>query len=78
MGDISYLGKKRINSKTDIVGDLTVSGSANITDSILIAGAEPVTFGALQKMVVTETTTNLLNFDFISTSSGEVVIHEEL
>ena len=53
MGDISYLGKKRINTNTDIVGDLTVSGSANITDSILIAGAEPVTFGALQKMVIT-------------------------
>jgi|TARA_R110000823_G_scaffold145382_3_gene275573 hypothetical protein len=78
MGNISYLGNNRITSDQEIQGDLIVSGTVKVETSLFVAGAEPVTFGALQKMVVTETTTNLLNFDFISTSSGEVVIHEEL
>ena len=76
MGDITYIGYNRINRDTDIDGDFVVSGSALITESLLIAGSEPVTFGTLQKMVVTEDTTNILNFDFISTSTGEVVLYE--
>ena len=76
MGDVSYIGKKRVNTDTDIVGDLVVSGSLTTTGALLIAGSEPVTFGALAKMVVTEETTSLLNFEFISTSTGEVVIYE--
>jgi hypothetical protein len=76
MGNISYLGNNRITSDQEIQGDLIVSGTVKVETSLFVAGAEPVTFGALQKMVVTETTTNLLNFDFISTSSGDVVIYE--
>ena len=78
MGDISYLGNNRITSDQEIQGDLTVSGTVKVETSLFVAGAEPVTFGALQKMVITEETTNLLDFDFISTNSGEVVIHEAL
>ena len=75
MAEVSYLGYSRVNNDTDIDGDLVVSGSAKV-ESLLIAGSEPVTFGTLQKMVVTEETTSILNFDFISTSEGEVVIFE--
>ena len=75
MAEVSYLGYSRVNNDTDIDGDLVVSGSTKV-ESLLIAGSEPVTFGTLQKMVVTEDTTTLLNFDFISTSDGEVVIYE--
>jgi len=78
MGDISYIGNNRITSDQEIQGDLTVSGTVKVETSLFVAGAEPVTFGALQKMVITEETTNLLDFDFISTNSGEVVIHEAL
>tara|TARA_R110000782_G_scaffold86626_3_gene167898 strand:- start:295 stop:531 length:237 start_codon:yes stop_codon:yes gene_type:complete len=78
MGNISYLGNNRITSDQEIQGDLTVSGTVKVETSLFVAGAEPVTFGALQKMVITEETTNLLDFDFISTNSGEVVIHEAL
>tara|TARA_B100000959_G_C14636505_1_gene482457 strand:+ start:359 stop:595 length:237 start_codon:yes stop_codon:yes gene_type:complete len=76
MGDITYIGYNRINRDTDIDGDFIVSGSALITESLLIAGSEPVTFGTLQKMLVTEDTTSILDFNFISTSTGEVVIYE--
>ena len=76
MADPSYLGFKAINSDTTIRGDLVVTGSLTTTGALLIAGSEPVTFGALAKMVVTEETTTLLNFEFISTSTGEVVIYE--
>ena len=75
MAEVSYLGYCRVNNDTDIDGDLVVSGSARV-ESLLIAGSEPVKFGTLQKMVVTEDTTTLLDFDFISTSDGEVVIYE--
>ena len=76
MGDLTYIGYNRINRDTDIDGDFIVSGSALITESLLIAGSEPVTFGTLQKMLVTEDTTSILDFNFISTSTGEVVIYE--
>lgn len=75
MANLSYIGHSRVNNDTDIDGDLVVSGSTKV-ESLLIAGSEPVTFGTLQKMVVTEETTSILNFDFISTSDGEVVIYE--
>ena len=74
MGNISYLGNTRVTNDSEIEGDLTVSGSVKVESSLLIAGSEPVTFGTLQKMVVTEDTTNLLDFNFISTSTGEVII----
>ena len=76
MGNISYLGNNRITSDQEIQGDLTVSGTVKVETSLFVAGAEPVTFGALQKMVVTEESTNLLNFEIITDSTGDVVIHE--
>ncbi len=75
MAEVSYLGYSRINNDTDIDGDVVVSGSAKV-ESLLIAGSEPVTFGTLAKMVVTEETTSILNFEYISTSDGEVVLYE--
>jgi len=76
MGDISYLGKKRINTPTDIVGDVVVSGSLTTTGDLFAAGATPVTFALLEKMVLTEESTNLLNFEIITDSTGDVVIYE--
>ena len=52
MGDISYLGKKRVNSDTDIVGDLVVTGSINTTGTIKEAGVALATLDAIQNMVI--------------------------
>tara|TARA_Y100000992_G_C21147401_1_gene434500 strand:- start:442 stop:681 length:240 start_codon:yes stop_codon:yes gene_type:complete len=77
MGDISYLGKKRVNSDTDIVGDLVVTGSINTTGTIKEAGVSLLTLDALQNMVVYDDSLNtILNFDFVSTSDGDIVVHK--
>lgn len=77
MGDISYLGKKRINSKTDIVGDLVVTGSINTTGTIKEAGVALATLDAIQNMVIYDDSLNtILNFDYVGTSDGDIVVHK--
>ena len=78
MGDISFLGYKRIIGNTEIVGDLIISGSTTSTGAIKEGASSLVSFGALEKMVVTEETTSLLNFETITDSTGDVLIYEAL
>jgi len=77
MGDISYIGKKRVNSDTDVVGDLVVTGSINTTGTIKEAGVSLLTLDALQNMVVYDDSLNtILNFDYVGTSDGDIVVHK--
>tara|TARA_X000001036_G_scaffold263122_1_gene244555 strand:+ start:200 stop:439 length:240 start_codon:yes stop_codon:yes gene_type:complete len=77
MGDISYLGKKRVNSDTDIVGDLVVTGSINTTGTIKEAGVALATLDAIQNMVIYDDSLNtILNFDYVGTSDGDIVVHK--
>ena len=77
MGDISYLGKKRVNSDTDIVGDLAVTGSINTTGTIKEAGVALATLDAIQNMVIYDDSLNtILNFDYVGTSDGDIVVHK--
>ena len=77
MGDISYLGKKRVNSNTDIVGDLVVTGSISSTGAINEAGVALVTLDAIQNMVIYDDSLNtILNFDYVGTSDGDIVVHK--
>ena len=82
MGDITYMGFKGINSDTTIKGELVVTGSISSTDAIKEDGVALVTLTlvAMQKMVVPEITetTTIMNFDFVSTSDGDVVVYEAL
>ena len=77
MGDISYLGKKRVNSDTDVVGDLVVTGSINTTGTIKEAGVALATLDAIQNMVIYDDSLNtILNFDYVGTSDGDIVVHK--
>ena len=77
MGDISYLGKKRVNSDTNIVGDLVVTGSINTTGTIKEAGVALATLDAIQNMVIYDDSLNtILNFDYVGTSDGDIVVHK--
>jgi len=77
MGDISYIGKKRVNSDTDIVGDLVVTGSINTTGTIKEAGVALATLDAIQNMVIYDDSLNtILNFDYVGTSDGDIVVHK--
>lgn len=77
MGDISYLGKKRVNSNTDIVGDLVVTGSISSTGAIKEAGVALVTLDAIQNMVIyDDSLSTILNFDYVGTSDGDIVVHK--
>ena len=77
MGDISYLGKKRVNSDTDIVGDLVVTGSINTTGTIKEVGVALATLDAIQNMVIYDDSLNtILNFDYVGTSDGDIVVHK--
>ena len=80
MGDITYMGFKGINSDTTIKGELVVTGSISSTGAIKEAGIPIVTLLAIQKMVVPEITetTTIMNFDYVSTSDGDVVVYEAL
>lgn len=77
MGDISYIGKKRVNSDTDVVGDLVVTGSINTTGTIKEAGVALATLDAIQNMVIYDDSLNtILNFDYVGTSDGDIVVHK--
>ena len=77
MGDLSYIGKKRVNSDTDIVGDLVVTGSINTTGTIKEAGVALATLDAIQNMVIYDDSLNtILNFDYVGTSDGDIVVHK--
>ena len=77
MGDISYLGKKRVNSDTDIVGDLVVTGSINTTGTIKEAGVALATLDAIQNMVIYDDSLNtILNVDYVGKADGDNVVHK--
>jgi|TARA_Y100000034_G_scaffold7909_1_gene8677 hypothetical protein len=78
MGDLTFLGYKRINSDTDVDGNFVVSGSITSTGAIKEGTTSLVSFSALEKMVVTEETTNIMNFELITDSTGDVVVHAAL
>ena len=79
MADPGYMGFKGINSDTTIKGDLVVTGSINSTGAIKEDGVALVTLGAIQKMVMyDESLSDILTFDFVSTSDGDVVVYEAL
>jgi hypothetical protein len=79
MADPGYLGFKGINSDTTIKGDLVVTGSISSTGAIKEDGVALVTLGAIQKMVIyDESLSDILTFDFVSTSDGDVVVYEAL
>jgi hypothetical protein len=77
MGDVSYLGKKRINTNTDIIGDLVVTGSINSTGTIKEAGVALATLDAIQNMVIyDESLDTIFNFDYVGTSGGDIVVYK--
>ena len=77
MGDVSYIGKKRINSNTDIIGDLVVTGSISSTGAIKEAGTALATLDAIQNMVIyDESLATILTFDYVSTSGGDIVVYK--
>lgn len=77
MGDISFIGKKRINSDTDVIGDLVVTGSISSTGAIKENGVALATLDAIQNMVIyDDSLSTILNFDYVSTAGGDIVVHK--
>jgi len=77
MGDVSYIGKKRINSNTDVIGDLVVTGSISATGAIKENGVALATLDAIQNMVIYDDSLNtILNFDYVGTTDGDIVVHK--
>jgi len=84
---ISYLGLDRFGNPVKIDrGGLEVTGSSTFSGSkfeftgsldataVKQSGAELVTFDTLETMVVTEETTNIMDFVAITTQNNEVVV----
>jgi|TARA_Y100000310_G_scaffold268473_1_gene281087 hypothetical protein len=77
MGDISFIGKKRVNTDTDIIGDLVVTGSISSTGAIKENGVALATLDAIQNMVIyDDSLSTILNFDYVSTAGGDIVVHK--
>ena len=77
MGDVSYIGKKRINSNTDVIGDLVVTGSISSTGAIKENGVALATLDAIQNMVIyDESLSTILTFDYVGTSTGDIVVYK--
>ena len=77
MGDVSYIGKKRVNTDTDIIGDLVVTGSISSTGAIKEAGVALATLDAIQNMVISDDSLNtIFNFDYVGTTDGDIVVHK--
>jgi hypothetical protein len=77
MGDVSYIGKKRVNTDTDIIGDLVVTGSISSTGAIKEAGVALATLDAIQNMVIYDDSLDtIFNFDYVGTSTGDIVVHK--
>jgi|TARA_B100000424_G_scaffold54250_1_gene38999 hypothetical protein len=77
MADLSYLGHKKINSDTTIKGDVVVTGSLSTTGAIRENGVALATLDSIQNMVIYDESLNtILNFDYVSTSDGDIVVHK--
>jgi hypothetical protein len=77
MGDVSYIGKKRVNTDTDIIGDLVVTGSISATGAIKENGVALATLDAIQNMVIyDESLSTILTFDYVGTSTGDIVVYK--
>jgi hypothetical protein len=77
MGDVSYIGKKRVNTDTDIIGDLVVTGSISSTGAIKENGVALATLDAIQNMVIyDESLSTILTFDYVGTSTGDIVVYK--
>ena len=77
MADPGYMGFKGINSDTTIKGDLVVTGSISSTGAIKEAGVALATLDAIQNMVIyDDTLDSLFNFDYVGTSTGDIVVHK--
>ena len=77
MADPGYMGFKGINSDTTIKGDLVVTGSISSTGAIKEAGVALATLDAIQNMVIYDDSLDtIFNFDYVGTSSGDIVVHK--
>ena len=77
MADPAYMGFKGINSDTTIKGDVVVTGSLSTTGAIRENGVALATLDSIQNMVIYDESLNtILNFDFVGTSDGDIVVHK--
>ena len=77
MADPGYLGFKGINSDTTIKCDLVVTGSISSTGAIKENGVALATLDSIQNMVIYDESLNtILNFDYVGTSDGDIVVHK--
>ena len=77
MADPAYMGFKGINSDTTIKGDVVVTGSLSTTGAIRENGVALATLDSIQNMVIYDESLNtILNFDYVSTSDGDIVVHK--